>query len=547
MGNIAGLLTEFARREPERDAVLVARGKGASLRFSGVTYAELESRSNRIARGLRERGLRVGDRVCLLVRPGVDLVALTFALLKAGAVPVLIDPGMGKRNLLACVERMRPRVFIGIPLAHALRRLSPRSFRTVELCVTVGLRWMWRGTTLAELLRTRDDASFLEPTSREQDAAILFTSGSTGPAKGVTYTHGNFLAQVQALEQLYAFGEDEVDMACFPLFALFSPGLRLTCVFPELDPSRPAACEPARIVECIQRAGATSTFGSPAIWRRVVPWCTERGITLPTLRRVLIAGAPVSPALVEAFQRVLVGEADVHTPYGATEALPMSSISGREILAHHRESRARAAGTCVGDPAPGMEIDLIRIEDGAIDEWSEDLRVAPGELGEICVRGPVVTREYERQPAETRLAKVGTADGLRHRSGDLGYLDPRGKLWFCGRKSHRLETTQGVISTVPTELCYDTAEGVRRTALVGVGARGTERPVLIVEPSAGRMPATDLQRERFVERLRAHVAGFTGLAAVETFLFHPGFPVDVRHNAKIERGELKRWAQARLS
>jgi len=545
--NIASLLADCAAELPERDAVLVARGKGSGLRLAGLTYAQLESRSNRVARGLRERGLEIGDRVCLFVRPGVDLIALTFALLKAGAVPVLIDPGMGRGPLLSCVERMRPRAFVGIPAAHLVRRLFPRAFRSVELQVTVGRRLGWGGATLAELLADRDDSPFLEDTAADQEAAILFTSGSTGPAKGVTYTHGNFSAQVEALREMYAFGDDEVDAACFPLFALFSPGLRMTCVVPELDPSRPASCDPRRIVDCIQQVGATSSFGSPAIWRRVIPWCVERGLTLPSLRRVLVAGAPVDPALVEGFHRVLTGDADVHTPYGATESLPVATISGREILAARDEAPQAVRGTCVGLPAPGIEVEVLDVRDEPLPRWSDELRAAPGALGELCVRGPVVTREYRFQEQATAAAKIESPAGLWHRMGDLGRLDARGRLWFCGRKSHRLRTRQGLVPPVPTELHYNGAPGVHRTALVGVGPVGEERPVLVVEAERGHHPRGDEQRARFVETLRAHVRDVEGLAPVEAFLFHLGFPVDVRHNAKIHRGELKRWAEAELT
>jgi len=545
--NIAGLLSDFAARHPERAAVRVARGSGARLAFRDLGYGELESRSNRIARGLRERGLDVGDRLCLFVRPGAELVTLAFAALKAGAVPVLIDPGMGRRNLLACVERMKPRAFVGIPLAQALRRVFPAAFRTVELSVTVGPRWPWGGSSLAELLQERDDSPFVEEVAPDREAAILFTSGSTGPAKGVVYTHGIFAAQVEALKRLYGFESGEVDAACFPLFALFSPGLELTCVFPELDPSRPATCDPARIVAAIRASSATSTFGSPAIWRRVVPWCVERGVRLPSLRRVLIAGAPVPPALVEGFHRVLEGEADVHTPYGATESLPVTSISGREILELARRHAGEAVGTCVGRPAPGMEVALARIDDEIHERWSEGLRAPAGERGEICVRGPVVTPAYAEDEEATRLAKIGRGAELRHRMGDVGTFDAEGRLWFHGRKSERLETAEGLRLPVPTEVLYDGAPCVHRTALVGVGRPGAQRPVLVIEPERGAMPATAARRADFVEGLRRHVAGQRGQVPVEEFLFHPGFPVDVRHNAKIHRGELRRWAEEQLA
>ena len=545
--NIAGLLPRQAEREPERPAVRVASGLGARFRLEGVSYAELEARSSRVARALRERGLVPGDRACLFVKPGVELIALTFALLKAGIVPVLIDPGMGRRNLLRCVERMQPRAFLGIPLAHALRRVFPRAFRTVELSVVVGGRWPLGGVGLEDLLRGVSDSPFLEDTSRDDEAAILFTSGSTGPPKGVVYSHGNFLAQVLALKQLYGFQPGEVDAACFPLFALFSPGLELSCVFPELDPSRPASCTPARIVEALQRAEATSTFGSPAIWRRVVPWCVERGIRLPHLRRVLIAGAPVPPTLVEGFHRILEGDADVHTPYGATESLPVSSISGREILELHRQRRGTLAGTCVGRPAPGVELEVMRISDEPIGSWSDDLRVPDGTCGELVVRGPVVTREYKFQPEPTRAAKLDTGPALRHRIGDLVRVDAEGRLWFQGRKSHRIETASGLVTPVPVEVVFNELDGIHRTALVGVGERGSQRPVLVVECEPATRPRGARQRSALIARLQARAAEVPELPEIHAYLFHPGFPVDVRHNAKIHREELARWAEEELA
>lgn len=544
--NIASLLPEQAARAPQQPAVRVARGRGARFRLEGVSYAELEARSSRVARALRERGLSPGDRACLFVRPGVELIALSFALLKAGVVPVLIDPGMGRRNLLRCVERMQPRAFLGIPLAHAIRRVFPRAFRSVEHSVVVGGRWPLSGVALEELLRGVDDAPYVEDTGRDDEAAILFTSGSTGPPKGVIYTHGNFLAQVLALKRLYDFAPGEVDAACFPLFALFSPGLELSCVFPELDPSRPASCDPARIVEALARSEATSTFGSPAIWRRVVPWCVEHGVRLPHLRRVLIAGAPVPPALVEGFHRVLVGDADVHTPYGATESLPVSSISGREILELHRARRGSLAGTCVGRPAPGVELEVMRITDEPVERWSEELRVAPGEPGELVVRGPVVTRGYKFQEDPTRAAKLDAGPAVRHRIGDVVRVDAEGRLWFQGRKSHRLETEAGLVMPVPVEVVFNELEGVHRTALVGVGERGRQRAVLVVECEPGARPRGARRRAELVRRLEARAAEVPDLPPIAAYLFHPGFPVDVRHNAKIHREELARWAEERL-
>jgi olefin beta-lactone synthetase len=545
--NIAQFLPALAAREPSKLAVRVAKGAPDALKFDDISYAELDRRSDAIAAGLMRRGLQRGDRVCVFVKPGIDLIAVTFGLLKASAVPVLIDPGMGREALLSCVERMQPKAFVGIPLAHALRKVFRKPFKTVKLTLTVGKRWFWGGPTLQQLLADHDHQPVLVDTKSTDEAAILFTSGSTGPAKGVVYTHGMFHAQTRALKQLYAFGDDETDAACFPLFALFSPALEMTCVFPELDPSQPAQCDPARIVAAIQRTGATSTFGSPAIWRRVVPWCIENNVKLPTLRRVLIAGAPVPPGLVAGFHQVLGKDADVHTPYGATESLPVSSIAGREILDVAADRSAAGEGTCVGRPAPGIDLRIIRVTDEPIARWSDDLELPVGAIGEITVLGPVVTHQYKFESQHTAAAKLDHAGRVRHRIGDLGYVDADGRLWFLGRKSHRLETANGMLPTVGIEGIFNTHERVHRSALVGVGPAGSERPHLWVEPVAGEFPVNAIAEERFAEELRDHASKHAAAAVVEGFLFHKSFPVDVRHNAKIHRGTLKREAESRLS
>lgn len=554
--NIARALPQMAERASDRIAVLAApRGRAARASDWGeIRYGELEARSNAIAAGLAERGVGPGSRVCLFVRPGIELIALTYAVFKTGAVVVLADPGMGRKRLLAAMAHVKPSVFIGIPLAHMARSLFPASFASVELSITVGTKLLWSGETLAGVTRAGADFACAD-TAADDPAAILFTSGSTGPPKGVVYSHGMFDAQVRALRSLYDFRPGEVDLACFPLFALFNTALSMTSVFPRLDPSRPGSCDPADIVHAIGRGGATTTFGSPAIWRRVVPWCLERNVRLDSLQRVLIAGAPVPAALIADFQRLLGKAADVHTPYGATESLPVASISGREVVPGLVQRIQEGAGTCVGRPAPGIDLRLIRITDDAISTWDDGLCVAAGELGEVCVRGPVVTHSYDGEPEQTARAKIvqpaanGAPDahrGLWHRMGDIGYLDDQGRLWFCGRKAHRLETAAGLRMPVPTENVFNVHPRVHRTALVGHGIAGAEEPVLVVEPERGHFPRRRAERDSFVAELRRIGSRSPVASDVERFLFQRAFPVDVRHNAKIHREQLRAWAAKEL-
>ena len=532
--NLSHHLTARADEYPDRCAVRTFDGRA-------LTFAALEARCNAISRGLAELGLARGDRACLFVRPGPELIAITHALFRSGIVPVLIDPGMGRKNLLACVERIAPRAFLGIPKAHLARVLYPRAFRAVEIAVTVGRRLGWSGVTLAEIEGVGGRDWQPAVTHADDEAAIVFTSGSTGPPKGVATTYGMFEGQLRALTKLYGLGPGGVNVACFPLFALYDNALGMTSVFPDLDPTRPGTCDPAKVYAALEEHGATFTFGSPAIWRRVLPWMQAHEKRLSTLRSLTIAGAPVPPRLVLGLRELLPPGGDVFTPYGATESLPVTSVSGAELAEGLAERTEAGEGSCVGRAAPGIELRLIRITDDAIDEWGDALLSAPGERGEIVVRGPVVTREYRHDEAATRLAKIRDGATIWHRMGDVGRLDDEGRLWFHGRKSHRLETEQGVVMPVPLENVFNTCRGVRRTALVGVGAKGRQRPYLVVEMDKGASRAE--VRDELTQRAREHDAE-PALAGV---LFHRAFPVDVRHNAKIKRGELARWAEGKVT
>jgi acyl-CoA synthetase (AMP-forming)/AMP-acid ligase II len=580
--NIASHLPRMAAAAPQQRAVVVSRRRGAKLHYSSMTFTELEALSNRYANGLTAAGIGRNHRVLLMVRQGFDFVALVFALFKIGAVPVLIDPGMGINRLLDCVRTVDLDALVGIPLAQAVRVLRPGPFRTVQngRFITVGRRWFWGGPTLDELSRGASDRFTIADTAADETAAILFTSGSTGPAKGVVYEHGMFDAQVRMIQSCYGIEPGEIDLPTFPLFALFSVAMGMTIVLPDMDPSHPARVNPANIVAAIRDQKVTNTFGSPAVWRRVAAYCVEREIKLPTLRRVLIAGAPVPRSVIEQLHLVLSPDADVHTPYGATESLPVSTISGREILETSRGLRplrtlvadasrglqsARSCnddpsrlslnclgcGTCVGRPLAGVEVRLIGITDDPISEWADGLVVPDGEFGEICVRGAAVTKEYFGLPRADAAAKIRDGATIWHRIGDIGRRDAEGRLWFCGRKSHRVTTRDGTLFTECVEPIFNEHPDVSRCALVGVGPPGEQRPVLIVEPKPGRFPGRR-RAALFVRELLdlARRAASNRASTIDpqhlTVLFHRCLPVDVRHNAKINREALAVWAEGRI-
>lgn len=545
--NVSIGLAESAARTPYRPGIIFPAGRDATGRAKYVQFSfqQLEAEVNAYAHGLHDFGVRMGERALLMVRPGVELIAVTFALLRVGAVPVLIDPGMGRRAFLQCVAETEPALLIGIPLAHALRRLSPRPFRTVQRGAVVGGPAWLGDTTLAALRADRREPFPLAPTTTESEAAVAFTSGSTGTPKGVVYLHGMFKAQIEIMRDTLHIQEDEVDLALLYIFAMFNPALGVTTVIPDMDPTQAAQVNPAHIVEAIQTHGVTNAFGSPTIWKRVVPYCQERGIRLPSLRRVLLASAPVPPPLVKALLEDVLGpDAVVDTPFGATEAMPLTTMDGRELVAETAARSAAGGGTCVGRPLPGITLRILRISDQPIPTWDESLVLPQGEIGEIVVEGPLVTRVYLNRPAKTAEAKIRDADGaIWHRMGDVGYFDAEGRLWFCGRKAHRVETAQGTLFPVPCESIFNAHPDVARTALVGIGPRGRQIPMLVVEPRPGEAPRTGEERVRFTEALLALGAAHEHTHTIRKVLFYPGiFPTDVRHNAKIQREKLAAWA-----
>lgn len=542
--NIAARLPELARERPDQIAIRCPGkpGPGGMARYDvTLDYRTLNARSDAMAAGLAAHGIGRGVRAVVMVRPSPEFFLLMFALFKNGAVPVLVDPGIDKRALKQCLDEAQPEAFIGIGLAH-VARLALRWCRSARLLVTVGRRWGWGGTTLARLeAQGATAAPALAPTDGEDVAAILFTSGSTGVPKGVVYRHRHFVGQVELLRAAFGMEPGGVDLPTFPPFALFDPALGLTSVIPDMDPTRPAQADPRRLRDAINRFGVTQLFGSPALMRVLA----DHGQPLPGVRRVTSAGAPVPPDVVARIRRLLPDDAQFWTPYGATECLPVAVIEGRE-LENTRQATEAGAGTCVGRVVAPNDVRIIAIDDGPLPAWSQARVLATGEVGEITVAGPTATDSYFNRPQATAAAKITEtlAEGstrVVHRMGDVGYFDAQGRLWFCGRKTQRVETAQGPLYTEQVEPVFNALDGIARTALVGVGAPGRQVPVLCYE----LLPAT-VDSPALVERLRREAAAHAHTARIERFLPHPGFPVDIRHNAKIGREKLAVWATTQL-
>ncbi|MEE4274232.1 MAG: fatty acid CoA ligase family protein [Thermoanaerobaculales bacterium] len=539
--NIATSVSEMAQRQPAATAVICPWGR----RGGTLTYAELDQRTAHVAAGLEAYGIGRGVRTVLMVPPGLELFVLAFGLFRAGAVPVLVDPGIGLKHLKACLGNARPEAFIGVTRAHAARVVLGWARATVTTKVTVGPRLFWGGRALGaiEAAGRTVGGRGIADTRADEVAAIVFTSGSTGPPKGVVYRHGNFETQIEAVRGVLDCGPGDIDLPTFPLFSLFDPALGMTTVIPEMDPTRPARVDPEKIIGPIREYGITTMFGSPALLDTVGRYGVEHGVSLPTLRQVVSAGAPVAPRIIERFVSLMAPGGRLLTPYGATESLPVAVTSSREILAETRHATDRGEGTCVGKPVPSIEAAIIAIDDGPVAQWSDDLRLPAGEVGEIVVKGGQVTREYFNAERHNRLGKIVDGDGVRHRMGDVGRFDGQGRLWFYGRMSQRVVAGGETFFSVPCEGVFNTHAEVFRSALVAAELNGETVPVICIEAEPG---VASKDHPRIRSELVDLAGSFDHTKAIETVLFHPSFPVDIRHNAKIGRRALGEWATSQL-
>jgi acyl-CoA synthetase (AMP-forming)/AMP-acid ligase II len=528
--NVARFLSEQAQSQPHGTALLIPR-RNAGLSFETYSFSELDLLASAVAQNLSEQGWTTGTRTLLMVRPGLELILLVFALFKIGAVPVVIDPGMGLKAFLRCVRHSEPEGFLGIPLAFTVRKVFRSAFRSVRCAVRINPEW------LSSVRRAAASGSAFPAFAAKADdpAAVLFTSGSTGAPKGVNYTHGMFAGQVASLKEAYAIQSGEVDFPFLPIFALFNPALGAATVVPEVNPGKPATLDPAKAIEVMQEAKVTTSFGSPVIWRIMVDYCEPRGIVLPGIKRILMAGAAVPPALLRRCTKVFPS-ARIETPYGATEVLPVSSIDLPTILAETAAASEKGAGLCVGHPFPGVEVRILPVLDRVLETADLDQALRADQKGEIVVTGPTVTQSYDRLPEATRISKVQDSAGRTwHRMGDIGYLDAQGRLWFCGRKVERVESPQGPLDPECCETFLNRHPEVLRSALVSQRLAGEARPVLAVELKRNSWWRRFIEGRRLERELLEFFRRESGIAAIQAIYLTGPFPVDVRHNAKIHR------------
>ena len=539
--SIADLIDESVKRAPYKKALFYpsAPDKNGKTSYSHLTYADLRTRAEKVADGLKSRGVKRGTKVLLFLRPSLEFPVISYALFKIGATAILIDPGMGRKNLFECIKEVKPEVLIAVPDVYIGRRVFPKTFASVKTFIIIDQGGAFKSViakltnsdalNFVEIEETGKPVAFTEKLGANDLAAIVFTSGGTGKPKGVEYTHKIYEHQVELLKKTYKLTEDDVDLPAFPLFALFTLAMGMSVVIPDMDPTKPSQACPQTLVEHITNHGVSFAGGSPAIWERVSGYLSANKLTLSSMRSLMMFGAPVATRIHKEFKDCLPN-GTTYTPYGSTECLPVSTISGRELLAGALPALTLdGKGTCVGKAADGTEIKIVAPTETAIGFLDEARELPVGQIGEIIVKGPQTTRSYHNLEGKTLLAKIYDKDGFWHRMGDMGYLDEEGRLWFCGRQAHSMVFQGERLYSVMTEAHYNNHPNVRRSALVNLGSEKRPKPAIVIEPK--NIQTMNIQRKEMEDISKKIKLS----EAIEDYFIDESFPVDVRHNIKIDR------------
>ena len=502
-----------------------------------ISFAELNADVNRVASGLADLGVEKGDRVALLVPPGIDVAVCVYACWRLGAVVVVADAGLGVRGMTQALTSANPAYLIGIPRAlAAARALRWPGVRISSVPMSRAQRRMVGVAATLDELRERGRGRPVPPPPTSSDeAAIGFTSGATGPAKGVTYRHHQMQAQRDALVDLFNIRSDDRLVAAFGPFALYGPAMGIPSVVPDMEVTSPGSLTANALAAAVQSVDATLVFASPAALRNVVATADqmspEDAASMQDVRLLMSAGAPVPAAILRSVGQLLPA-AEAHTPYGMTEVLPVADISLAGI-----EAAGSGDGVCVGYPLPSVDVAIDPLI--AAEPVNTGLTAEPGVVGEVCIRAPHIRDGYDKLWMTEHAASQ--PEGW-HRSGDVGHLDEEGRLWIEGRVGHIVTTANGPVTPIGIEHAVANAPQVEHAAVVGVGPAGLQQVVVVIVPAGGRS-RPGLADEALSDIVRAR-APDVDVAAV---LVAPRLPVDKRHNSKINRTRLARWAERVLA
>ncbi len=536
---VADRVLEIARTDPQRVAIVhTRRRRDGSLEHQERTYREVSDQAERLAAGLRARGVREGTLCSFMVPPSFEALVVGVALFRLGAVMVGIEPvSHGLRRVTRCLARVEPEVFFGSRRAHLARTVFGWGKATLRDTYVVDGRWPGATPIDAVMVDRVPD----QPTGPDvvpgDRAVIAFTTGSTGIPKPTVLRHRNFRAMIDLVSAQWGLDEDVVDMPTFPMFWIIALSAGGRTVVPPMDftVKGPGDADPAALLRTIDELGVGSMFGSPALLKNLSDHAREHDLTAPTLRRIVAGGAEVLGPLYAAVREMLGPDGELYSNYGATESLPLCEIDGATVLSETWQRTEAGEGLCVGPGLPGVQLRIMRASEDPVATLADAELLPSGQIGEVIARSPHISEDYYRDERSTAANKIADPDGgVWHRLGDVGWLDDQGRLWLGGRVSHRVITSDRIYLPLQVEPVVSTHPAVRKAALVGVPRPSGTAAVVCFE----RIDGDSRSAEVVAAELRELVHRYDATRGLTEFVEVKRLPVDRRHNAKIDRPAL---------
>ncbi len=536
--NLSDYISRNAKLFPDKPAIIHPQW---------ISYSSLDKQINQYAQSFVQIGLKKGTYTILLVTASPIFFMISMALLRIGAIPVMIDPGMGISKMINALSTVKATAFIGIPKASLLKYLFPKKLKSIGTYLTVRKDKLYKGLFRKPLEIPNQLLAIPVKMNPNDTAAIFFTSGSTGPPKGVVYNTQQLNAQLICLQKHFNYGPDEIDLCTFPLIGLYSLCLGNSLAIADMDMTHPVKMNPERVISNLRTHNCTQMFCSPMVLKKFDDYLIKNPSNIKSMKRILSAGAPVPASLIESFKHKLHPDTKIHTPYGATEALPICDIKSDVILKSINHTHKSGSNICLGKAIHGNQIKIIEISDTPIRLWKDVTELAPNEVGEIIVNGDLVSTSYFNLDKENDKSKIiDQTNGKRwHRMGDLGSIDEHGLLWFYGRKSHRVILDDSTLFTIPCEAIFNQHKQVRRSALVSFTNPLDKKQAAAIIIELISQPG-NCNKKQILNELEVFAKTNPLTDQIHRFFFYKSFPVDPRHNAKINREKLSEWVQKKI-
>ncbi len=542
--NISSLLQQHAHLQPFKRAVMYPESRDANDRaaYTQLTFRQLDQESDCMASGLGDIGVIRGTKVVLMARPGLVFFSLIYALFKKGAIPILVDPAMGVKGILACLKLAKPEVFIGTPQSHLLRIIFPGYFKKIKIYISLGQRLFLKGFSLNQLLKVPWKRQVIQETHEDDAALVIYTKDSEGQINGAAYSHGNLVSQTGEVKSHFSINEHDINMSAVPLYSILGPALGVTAIIPAMDEAGKKLSDPWDIIETVIDQGVTSMVSSPAHLQQMTQYIRENKIRVTSLKRVISMGEPLNPSQIEHFASHLSEDTEIHTLYCIRDAVPITWIDSNEIHEDTKELSEKGFGNCIGRPFVKSNVNLIEITDESIEQWSDDLIISRGDTGEIVVKQGLVSDNECNMPEQNTMDKIPEGDYVWLRTGDLGWMDKEERIWYCGKKHQRIITQDTTLFTIPCETIFNTHKSVSQSTMVGIGPVGEKKPVLCIELEEENI----LSKEEVEEELLILAKKYIITKHIDTVLFPSSMPMDNGYSLDPVREKLTIWAEKQL-